>query len=180
MYEPKVVRRYLKALAELVDEHDFNAVDEQLKSLVALIAENEQLYLALSTPILSIDQKIELLKIIRQSIELHQLLDRFLKVLIEADRFAIINEVAEQFADFWFSVHGIKIATIYSVIPLSPEQQKKLKIILEDNFQQKFFIKNIINKDLLAGIVVQIGSTSYDFSLQCKILKLREKVIGES
>ncbi len=180
MFEAKIVRRYLNALIGLVSEADFSAVKEQLELIALLVRENEQLDFALSVPILSVEEKFELLKAVEEKITLHPLVRNFLKVLLEADRFALIDEIARNFADFWYQAQDIKKAVVFSVVPLLPEQISRIKENLEKSSGKKFVVQNFINKDLLGGIVIQIGSLHYDFSLQCKINKLRQSVIGEN
>jgi F-type H+-transporting ATPase subunit delta len=88
--------------------------------------------------------------------------------------------VAREFEQFWMQQRGIRKALVFSVIPLSEEQSRRLHAVLEERLKTRLVLENVVDRSLLAGIAIQIGSSSFDFSLNRRINSLKESVLGEN
>lgn len=70
--------------------------------------------------------------------------------------------------------------TIISVVSLSKSQVSALsKAIQKKHPQEKLVIKQVIDPEVLGGVVVNLDSQSYDASLKAKLEALRIKLYQE-
>ena len=60
---------------------------------------------------------------------------------------------------------------------LSIEEQSKIKIELSRDFKSKLNINYEYDPNLIAGLIIQIGSVMIDTSIKTKLKKLEQKMI---
>ena len=70
-------------------------------------------------------------------------------------------------------------AKVISSKKLSTEEQKKIQVQLSENFKSQLNINYEHDPSLIAGLIVQVGSTMIDTSTKTKLKKL-EKVMLEA
>ena len=70
-------------------------------------------------------------------------------------------------------------ARLISSKKLSTEEQKKIQVQLSENFKSQLNISYEHDPSLIAGLIVQVGSTMIDTSTKTKLKKL-EKVMLEA
>ena len=70
-------------------------------------------------------------------------------------------------------------AELISSQELSDGDIKKIKDEITENFGSKINLKYIVDKNLLAGMKIKIGSLMIDNSLKNKLLKLRKEMMEE-
>lgn len=107
-----------------------------------------------------------------------------------------INEISQEILSFLHKkalkqdvaaiVKNLKTATenqtvlleITSTIPLNSVQEDKLKLIFAKRLQGNFKIKNKIDKNIIAGLIVRYKDFLIDESLLGKLELLRKSVNG--
>ena len=67
---------------------------------------------------------------------------------------------------------------VTSVIKINDSLENKLKKILSKNGKLKVKIINLIDKDLLGGLIIQIGSNLIDTSIKTKLNKVKNAMKG--
>ena len=67
---------------------------------------------------------------------------------------------------------------VTSVIKINDSLETKLKKILSKNGKMKVKIINLIDKDLLGGLIIQIGSNLIDTSIKTKLNKVKNAMKG--
>ncbi len=85
-----IVLKYTKALLLALKEDEILEVFEAIKKL-ALVAKNPKFVLLVKSPMLSIDEKVEILKKIAQSN--NQKFANFIKILLENKRIDLLKEI---------------------------------------------------------------------------------------
>ena len=61
---------------------------------------------------------------------------------------------------------------------LSKDEQKKIQNDLSNNFKSSLNLDYIYDPDLIAGLIIQIGSVMIDTSIKTKLKKLEQNMLG--
>ncbi len=104
------------------------------------------------------------------------LFSNFLAIMIENKKVYYIDEVFRLYREMILNDRNITIAEIETAFPLTGDQKKLLKTSLEEKHKKKIQIEEIINKDLLAGIKINIENQVSDFSIKYKLSTMKEQI----
>ncbi|QGS51503.1 F0F1 ATP synthase subunit delta [Spiroplasma tabanidicola] len=85
----------------------------------------------------------------------------------------IIKQVIKDLLDATNTIQGV----VYSISPLDPSIIKKIEAKLSTKTDKKVILDNVIDKELIAGIKVELAGKKYDSSIQGKSLDMRRKVM---
>ena len=73
-------------------------------------------------------------------------------------------------------MHGIKNAKVSSAKKLSDTQEDQIKQKLKEKFNSDFILHTHIDKTLIAGLKIQIGSQMIDSTIKSKLNSLKAKM----
>ncbi|KAL0397566.1 UNVERIFIED_CONTAM: ATP synthase subunit O, mitochondrial [Sesamum calycinum] len=94
----------------------------------------------------------------------------FLTIVAEAGRLAHLERMAQRFSELTMAHRGEVQATVTTVIPLPPEEEKELKETLQDILGQgkKVKVDQKIDPSILGGLVVEFGQKVFDMSIRTR------------
>ena len=178
----KIASPYAEALFQLalslyLKENDpdvFFQIIFDMQDLLSLLKETPSLKKYLADPLVSNQRKKELLKqCLSEKSNLNTV--NFLKLLIDKDRINIIENIAQIFLTKAYDFVCLKFVEVYSAFELSEAQQKslirKLRTLLGPEFiSPEIQYPNIalslrIDKKILGGFIIKVGSKIIDLSL---------------
>jgi len=176
MAEPTTVARpYAEAAFELAREQDALPVWSEMLRFATTIVADERVTAALENPRLSAGDKEALLL----SIAGDRVIGdgrNFLRVLIEADRIALLPQIRALFDQLKDDAENVAKAKIESAMPLSPEQTSELTTALEKRFGKKIEATVSVNSTLIGGARVTVGDAVIDGSVQAKLEAMRAQL----
>jgi len=176
MAEPTTVARpYAEAAFELAREQDALPVWSEMLRFATTIVADERVTAALENPRLSAGDKEALLL----SIAGDRVIGdgrNFLRVLIEADRIALLPQIRALFDQLKDDAENVAKAKIESAMPLSPEQTSELTTALEKRFGKKIEATVSVNSSLIGGVRVTVGDAVIDGSVQAKLEAMRAQL----
>jgi F-type H+-transporting ATPase subunit delta len=180
MKESSLVKRYAKALAlTIADESEFKRVTAELSDVLSLLAADAKLKTGMATFLISQAEKIKVLHIIKDKMNLRPMSFNFLLTVAAENRFAYLEQIVAELPDAWCNVHGIEKITVFSAIELEGRQKERLLDNLKKALHKQVSLQFLTDPALIAGISLQRGSLHYDFSLAGNLKKLRESLVGE-
>tara|TARA_Y100001970_G_scaffold282224_1_gene394612 strand:- start:656 stop:1213 length:558 start_codon:yes stop_codon:yes gene_type:complete len=171
--------RYASALYELASEKKI--VDDVLKDLLffqSTIKDNQQLKLVIKSPLINSNDKLEILQKINKSEQTNDLSLTFLKVLSKNKRFPNILAIISQFININAKKRGDVLADITSAEKLSNDQQNNITNQLRNILGNKLLLSFKVDKKIIGGLVVKVGSKMIDTSMLNKINKLKIAMKG--
>ena len=112
------------------------------------------------------------------NIKANKLTLTFLKVLEQNKRFSNLYSIISQFININAYNRGDVLADITSAEELNDEQRKNIKEQLKNTLGKKLSLKFIVDKKVIGGLVVKVGSKMIDTSLANKINKLKIAMKG--
>lgn len=94
----------------------------------------------------------------------------FLALLAESDRLRNIEAITKKFLELTRAHRGEVIATVTTVIPLPPEEEKDLKDTLQEILGQgtKVKLEQKIDPSILGGLVVEFSQKVFDMSIKTR------------
>ena len=170
---------YGSALYDLASEkkcidsilNDFEVAEKVLK-------ESSELRQVIRSPLVNSDEKLNiLLKIFSQS-NLHDLTTTFLKVLSDNKRISNLISIILQFKKINSEKRGDITADITSADELSEDEKNNITNQLKNSLGQKLSLNFDVDKDIIGGLIVRVGSKMIDTSILNKINKLKIAMKG--
>jgi F-type H+-transporting ATPase subunit delta len=172
--------RYARAFAEAINAAgvDPAAAESQLQNFAAELAESPALRVAMDSPAIRGDEKLKVLDAILKKTGSLPLVRNFLAVLMDHGRLTSLPEVLATYRGIVDEQNGIANAEITSALPLSKESRTLLEEKIGAMAGRKVRASYQEDSKLLGGVVVRVGSTIYDGSVQGRLDRLKQELIG--
>ena len=166
--------RYAQALFDLAnDQKQVAAVEADLNSLKAAIAESKDLRTLLASPAFRAEDKAKGLAGIAAKGRFNATTQKFLGLLAANGRAAALPEVIAGFAKLSAHARGAVSAEVTTAVPLSDVQAKGVQAALRQSLGKDPEITTRVDPSLLGGIKVKVGSRLFDASLRSKLDSLK-------
>lgn len=178
MTKSLVANRYALALYKAAnDQGVVEAIQQELVELKKAFDMNSEIEDILQTPRLTNAKKKEILGLLLDGA--HQLVKNAVFVLLDKKRIDEIENFVDEYISIANDAAGIADATVYSTYPLSDSEKANISVNFAQMIgKQSLRIENVIDKNLIGGIRVQIGNQIIDSSLSGKLNRLKKDLIG--
>jgi len=171
--------RYASALYDLASESRLvEDVLNDLNSLKNLLKENQDLKLVIKSPLIKSQDKLNILNKLLHKINANKLTLTFLKVLEKNKRFSSLILIINQFININSKKRGDILADITSANELDDEQKLNITNQLKNILGDKLSLNFGVDKNIIGGLIVKVGSKMIDTSIANKINKLRIAMKG--
>ena len=171
--------RYASALYDLASEKKIvDSVLENLQQIKKIIDKNKELYLLIKSPLISSKDKLEILIKLNSSLNLNELSITFLKVVSNNKRFVNLTAMISQFVKINSNKRGNVLADVTSADEFSEEQKLNIKNQLKTILGDKLSLNFKVDKKIIGGLIIKVGSKMIDTSLANKINKLKIAMKG--
>jgi len=172
-------KRYALGLIKaLKSEAEYTAVKRELERFHQLQEGDPEFRAGLVTPMLSREQKEELLEVLRNRAGFSAKTMNFIGALADESRLERLGEILDVLDDLWLESRGIEKLLVASVVPLDDTQRSRLASKLEDALGKSVRLEFSIDPGLIAGIRIERGSVAYDLSVAGNLRKLYRRIVG--
>ena len=166
--------RYAQALFDLAsDENQVPAIEADLKSLKAAIADSSDLRALLASPRFSAEDKGKGLAGIARKAKFNATTQKFLGLLAANGRASALAETILAFERLAADARGAVSAEVVTAVPLTSAQSKGVAQALHQALGKDPEISTRVDPALLGGIKVKVGSRLFDASLRSKLDSLK-------
>ncbi len=174
MSDSRAAIRYAKAILDLaVDNKATDAVEKDMRSIVATIAENNDLKAMLSSPVIKSEiKKNTLTQIFKGS---NTISEGLITILVDNKRVDLLNQVAEKFIILNEDLKGKGIAYVTTAVPLTAALEKKILKQVTELTGNNVTIENKIDESIVGGFVLRVGDLQYDASIANKLSNLKRE-----
>lgn len=173
----KIAKKYAKALLLRAKEQgDFDRIYNDIVFISETIKENKQLSLVLLNPVITVDDKKEILKKLF-SIHVTELTLDFMYLLIESSRLDCFNEIIDCYNQLKNEEQNIITPIIISAVELSNEQKLQVVSKIEQKTKKKVLPQYSIDPEIIGGIIIEIDDRIVDCSLLAKFKNMRKQLI---
>ena len=166
MAEPVTVARpYAEAAFEVARAENALPVWAEMLRLASDVGADPQVSAALDSPKLSSSDKASLfLSICGEKLNAEG--KNFIRVLVGAERIALLPEIRTLFESLKDAAEGVARAEVVSAFPMADEELATLKATLEKHFGKKIEATVSIDPELIGGVRITVGDTVIDASVQ--------------
>lgn len=171
--------RYAAALFELADEKKaLDAVADDLKALRKLIADSDDLRRLIKSPVISRAEQGRAMKALLDAAGANDLVKRFIGLVAENRRlFALLPMIDAYLAEL-AKRRGEITAEVVSARPLDEASQQRLAEAIRRVAGQRVTVDLRVDPELIAGLVVKVGSRMIDSSLRTKLNRMQIAMKG--
>ena len=174
MSESRAAIRYAKAILDLaVDKTATEAVEKDMRSVVATVSDSAELRQMLSSPVISGTTKKEvLLKVFKGS---HAISEGLISMLVDNKRVSILNEIALKFIILNEQQKGKDVAYVTTAVPMDAAMEKKILKQVTTITGNEVTIENTVDESIIGGFVLRVGDLQYDASIANKLNNLKRE-----
>ena len=171
--------RYASALYDLAAEKKLvDPVVEDLSNLKNILKDNKELSLVVKSPLITSIDKLNIFESLLKKINANELTSTFLKVIEKNKRFSSLASIISQFMNINSQKRGDVLADITSADELNDDQKNNITNQLKNILGDKLSLSFDVDKNIMGGLIVKVGSKMIDTSLANKINKLRIAMKG--
>ncbi|CAG9460292.1 unnamed protein product [Pedinophyceae sp. YPF-701] len=173
-----VGQAYAAALLDLAQQKNaLEAVHSDIDALAALMKEDEGLASFLANPMMDGDKKKQTIKSIGNEAGFSQFTTNFLLLLVDKQRIDAAPEVCEAFESMYCNITDTQVAMVKSAVKLEQEQQFMIaKKLQELTGAKNIKLKPVIDEELIAGFVVEYGSSQIDLSVKGQLDRITSEL----
>lgn len=181
MSEGLIPRRYAKALYKFALEKKADKkVYELMHRLCAAFAAEPSLQSTLSNPFISDSDKIRLLTTASGAGAADEVIADFFKLLADNRRLDMARAIAIAYLDIYREANNIYLVNVTSAGKLAPEDEKRLKSLIEKHLDGGMMEYSAdVDPELIGGFVVKINNEVLDASLSNELKQLRIKLLSK-
>ncbi|MDC0624319.1 F0F1 ATP synthase subunit delta [Alphaproteobacteria bacterium] len=171
--------RYASALYDLAAEKKLvDPVVEDLSNLKNILKDNKELSLVVKSPLITSIDKLNIFESLLKKINANELTSTFLKVIEKNKRFSNLASIISQFMNINSQKRGDVLADITSADELNDDQKNNITNQLKSILGDKLSLSFDVDKSIMGGLIVKVGSKMIDTSLANKINKLKIAMKG--
>eukprot|EP00271_Cylindrocystis_brebissonii_P014219 TRINITY_DN35500_c0_g1_i1.p1 TRINITY_DN35500_c0_g1~~TRINITY_DN35500_c0_g1_i1.p1 ORF type:complete len:232 (+),score=65.57 TRINITY_DN35500_c0_g1_i1:125-820(+) len=174
--------KYASALyVSAARQNALDAVEKELKALVKAEGEAAGFADFLKDPSLAKPIRIEAIEDIAKAVGFSDITKNFLLVMAEHGRLGALDKVVHSYEELLRAKRGEVLATVTAALELEPAEAAEIKEALKSFLKpnQTLKLEQKVDRGIIGGIIVDIGETHIDLSIDAKIKSL-EKVMAEN
>jgi F-type H+-transporting ATPase subunit delta len=173
-----IIGRYSRSLADIAFEENLEEkVTKDLKTYNEIFRAVPDVLEVLHSPAVPRETRGKLLDELMARYPVNPITSNFLRLLLQHNRIGFFQQILDGFLKSVQEFKGIVSAKVTAAAPLTPQELKSLEDKLAGITGKHVILEMQTNADLLGGIVVQIGSTVFDGSIQTQLADLRRRFV---
>jgi F-type H+-transporting ATPase subunit delta len=166
---------YSRSLFEVAKENDsLDEIHDQLGEFADVLGENRDLQVFFFSPYFSSTEKQEGVKKVVTGGNEH--FTRFLELLAERHRLPVVFRIRKAFDALWADENKLLPVEIKSAVELDADTVKSIAKRIEEETGQKIELTKVVDPDVVAGLVIQVGNRVLDASVRARLEQLRKTV----
>ncbi len=169
-----IASRYATALIETSHEAGvLGVVESNLNDLAAMMESSADLRMLVSSPVYGRDSITGAVQELARKADFHPLTINFLGVLAVNGRLNSLSHILKAFAFEVSKRKGEIRAQVLTAFPLNAEQERALQDALKKSVGFKVQLEMSVDREILGGMIVTIGSRMIDDSVKSKLEALK-------
>ncbi|CAL5228227.1 g11317 [Coccomyxa viridis] len=174
----KLASIYANALVELAQaKNALDTVHADVDSLQSAFKDTPDVKEFLFNPMVEEKKKRDLMKSLADDAGLSKHTLNFMYLLLDQGRLFSIAEIFDQFEIQYCKLTDTQVATLRSAVKLEQEQQFLIaKKLQELTGSKNIKLKPVIDEELIAGFVVEYGSSQIDLSVKGQLDRITQEL----
>ena len=177
-FSSETSERYARALFELSKEsNELEKTENDISNFKLLYYGSDEIKNFVKDPSKSITQQNEVVNFIGEKLEFSKNLKNFFLLLVKKRRIFFINKILESFLRLCTKKRGELKASLISSRELSKSELDRISKDLSDTMGSYLKLDYKVDKDLIGGLKLQLGSFMIDTSIKNKLKKYEQMMI---
>ena len=169
-----IAGRYAQALFEISREAgDLSTLEADADALAAALDGSDDLRRAISSPRVSRDEMVALVKALAGPMGLSTMTANTLGLMAEKRRLFTLPHFVSQLRAMIAAEKGEVEAQVTSAIALSDDQKTKIADMLRVRFGRNIKLNTSVDEELIGGLIVKVGSKMIDTSIRTRLANLQ-------
>ena len=177
-FSTETSERYSRALFEVSKESsDLNMVEDNIKNFQILFNSSLEIKNFLKNPTESIQKQKEVINLLSDKLEFSKNLKNFFLLLIEKRRIFFLQKILESFLKLCSKKRGEINASLISSKELSKSELDEISKDLSAAMGSILKFNYKVDKELIGGLKLQLGSFMIDTSIKSKLKKYEQAML---
>ena len=169
---------YSQALYELALESKIlDQIEDQISAVIKLITESKDFRSIIKDPTLKQEDQLNIINLISEKFGFNELFKKFINFLIFKRRLFYIENILRDFLSICSINRGEILAKLTVAKELDKLQIEKIKNELSKNFASNIKLNYRHDKEIIGGLIIQVGSVMIDTSIKNKLQKIKNQMI---
>ena len=177
-FSTETSERYARALFELVSESsELEMVEKNIKELLRVYDSNKELEHFIKNPTHSFTDQLNIINKLSKIMNFSQILNNFLSILVTKRRIFFLKKIIKSFLKLSAKKRGELSASLVSSKNLSEDELKNISSELSKSIGSSIGFEYKVDKDLIGGLKMQLGSLMIDTSIKNKLKKYEQLML---
>ncbi len=177
-FSTETSERYSRALFEVSKESsELEKVENDIKNFQLLLGSSVEIKNFMKDPTQSISQQSQVINLLADKLVFSKNLKNFFLLLIEKRRIFFANKIFESFLKLCSKKRGEVKASLISSKDLSKLELDKINKDLSEAMGSILKIDYKVDKELIGGLKLQLGSFMIDTSIKSKLKKYEQVML---
>ena len=177
-FSTQTSERYSRALFEVSqDSNDLDKVENDIKNFKLIYDKNLELRNFIKDPSQIITEQNKLVNLISDKLNFSKNVQKFLLLLIEKRRIFFVNKIIESFLRLCSQKRGEIKASLISSKELSQTELNDISTDLSKSMGSTLKFDYKVDKELIGGLKLQLGSIMIDTSIKSKLKKYEQAML---
>ena len=171
-------KSYALAIFEISKESStLDKIEYEMKNISKLLDESSEFKKFIMSPLVTKEDKQNVLFKIAEQNNFSLITKNFLGFVAKKNRLFFLDKIIGSFLNLISNNKGELKAKLISSKKLSKEEQNKIQSELSKDFKSYLNIDYTHDPDLIAGLIIQVGSVMVDTSIKTKLKKLEQSMV---
>ena len=177
-FSTETAERYSRALFEVSKEAgELEKIESDIKNFQILLNSNKEIKNFIKDPTQNFGQQINMINLLAEKLGFSKNLKNFFLLLIDKRRIFFIEKITEGFLRLCSQKRGEIKASLISSKELSESELKIFSKDLSNSIGSNLKFDYKVNKELIGGLKLQLGSIMIDTSIKSKLKKYEQAMI---
>ena len=178
MIEIKLGDRYAKSILQLAEERkEVERIHQDFELIEATCESNPDFLNMLRSPLISSAKKQTILDLVFKG-NLAEMTKQLIEIIVRKKRERYLYDIAVRFGELYDRTHNITRGILTSAAPLSEEQRKTIKEMVEKQLQTTFKMEEKIDPELIGGFTLKVGDLLFDGSTSARLRDLKKEFLS--
>ena len=177
-FSTETSERYSRALLEVAQEaKDLEKIEKDIKNFESLLNNSLEVKNFIHNPTQSKDIQYNVIKLISEKLDFTKNLQNFMFLLIEKRRIFFVRKIINSFLKLCSQKRGEVKASLISSKELSEIEIQNISKDLSSSMGSNIKFDYEVDKELIGGLKLQLGSFMIDTSIRNKLNKYEQKML---
>ena len=174
-------RRYAKALMSVTVDRAENPEDllAELEAVAGALAAEPRFGELMANPKVLLSERLASLGRFLDKLQPRPLARHFFKMLLTKGRLGALPEIVDEYRALADDRAGLIRAAVTSAAPMAEADTERLRAILGARFGKTVVLTSAVDPALIGGLVVRIGSLSFDGSIRSQLAAIHRQLLEE-